>query len=116
LLYNSPRRPLFVSAMQNVRPLAADSSLMQQLGGEDAYEVEWEPPSGLVAALQPEDRRWLADSDFRLLLPVRTSHKHVIGLLGLGEKRSELPYSKEDKDLLKAIAGAAGLVLENRML
>ena len=38
------------------------------------------------------------------------------GVLALGPKRSELPYSRQDRTLLELVAGAAGIGLENRRL
>lgn len=117
LLYGSPRWPFLACGSGVVRPLATDSGLLSRLRGEaQPLDVDWEPPSEFVQGLQPEDRSWLADAGFRLLLPLHTGDRRVIGVLGLGEKRSELPYSREDRELLATIAGALALALENRLL
>jgi hypothetical protein len=117
LLYGSARRPFLVSGSSVVRPLSTDSGLLSQLrSATQPLDIDWEPPSAFVQGLQPEDRSWLADAGFRLLLPLHAGDRRVIGVLGLGEKRSELPYSREDRELLVAIAGALALALENRLL
>jgi hypothetical protein len=117
LLYGSPQLAYLVSGAQEVRPLATDSWLLDRLRGRgQPLDVDWELPSEVMSELPPEERVWLTDAGFRLLLPLHGAGHRVIGLLGLGEKRSELPYSREDRDLLVAIAGAAALAFENRLL
>ena len=38
---------------------------------------------------------------------------NLIGMLVLGQRRSEEPYSREDKQLLDSVAAHAGIALEN---
>jgi len=57
----------------------------------------------------PAERR-LAKGNFRLLIPLR-AHGRFLGFLSLGEKRSEEPYGKEDKELLATVAHQAALAL-----
>jgi Protein kinase domain len=47
-----------------------------------------------------------------LLVPVATNPEHTEVLLVLGAKRSEEPYSSEDRDLLVAIAANLAILLE----
>jgi sigma-B regulation protein RsbU (phosphoserine phosphatase) len=61
--------------------------------------------SALIAAfrgLQPE-----------CLVPVLSRAGDLLGLIVLGAKRSEEPYSREDKELLGSVASQAGMVLES---
>jgi sigma-B regulation protein RsbU (phosphoserine phosphatase) len=54
----------------------------------------------------------LADDFYgRLLVPV-TTNQRLIGFLMIGEKRSEEPFSKEDRELLTAVAGQLAIALE----
>lgn len=55
----------------------------------------------LLAPLQPE-----------CLVPILSRSEELLGLIVLGAKRSEEPYSREDKQLLGSVADQAGLVLE----
>jgi hypothetical protein len=48
-----------------------------------------------------------------LLAPVTGADRRLVGLLMLGEKRSESPYSGTDRSLLQAIAAQIGVVYEN---
>src|SRR6185369_5758072 len=65
-----------------------------------------------VAKLPEDDRRWLADARFRLLVPIVARDGSLLGLIGLGEKKSGLHFLKEDKKLLVEIASAAALGIE----
>jgi len=47
------------------------------------------------------------------LVPITGRDAGLIGLLVLGQRLSEEPYSREDKHLLDSVAGQAGIALEN---
>jgi serine/threonine protein kinase len=49
-------------------------------------------------------------------VPLKSTDGALAGLIGLGAKRSELSFSREDRQLLEAIAASAALNLENRRL
>jgi sigma-B regulation protein RsbU (phosphoserine phosphatase) len=51
----------------------------------------------------------------QLLLPIGQKDK-LLGLLSLGPKRSEEPYSRSDIQLLRSVAAQTGLALENSRL
>jgi sigma-B regulation protein RsbU (phosphoserine phosphatase) len=53
-----------------------------------------------------------AGAGFELALPI-TSGRAQLGVLGLGPKLSEEPYSRADRHLLQTVASQAGLALEN---
>ncbi len=48
-----------------------------------------------------------------LLVPIFSSEQKLIGLLLLGEKKSEEPYTAKDRSLLEALAAQIGVVYEN---
>jgi len=50
------------------------------------------------------------------LVPVLGRREGLLGLLALGPRLSDEPYSAEDKRLLTAVAGQAGIALENLSL
>ena len=52
------------------------------------------------------------DSGFKLIVPILARDGSLSGILGLGEKRSGLPFLNEDRDLLRAIASSAAWVIE----
>src|SRR5205823_10261231 len=68
-----------------------------------AWDVPQDPgPSGDLGPLAPE-----------CLVPILGRENNLIGMLVLGQRLSEEPYSGEDKDLLDAVAAQAGIALEN---
>jgi sigma-B regulation protein RsbU (phosphoserine phosphatase) len=50
------------------------------------------------------------------LVPMHGRSRRLLGLIALGPRLSEEPYSKEDTALLASLAGHAGTALENLML
>jgi hypothetical protein len=65
-----------------------------------------------LARLDEPEKHWLVDSGFRLVVPVLARDGALLGLIGLGEKKSGLPFFREDRRLLRAIASNAAWVLE----
>jgi GAF domain-containing protein len=80
------------------------------------FEIDLERPSAEVRRLAEAERNWLVDTGARLIVPLTGSNGDLLGLLALGEKRSELPWSKSDLELLAGVAASGALVLENRLL
>ncbi len=102
---------------RGIRPLDEMSNLARFLAGSpEPLGVNLESQGDVIQRLGQDEREWIADGDFCLLVPLLASDGSLVGLIALGEKKSELPYSSEDRLLLIAIAGAAALTLENRLL
>ena len=102
----------FGAAAPRVR-LSAASPLAEYLGrlrqplraeSSNASLVDEAEDRGAWKALDPE-----------LLLPLAANNR-LLGLLSLGPKRSEAPYSPSDVRLLEAVAVQTGLALENSRL
>ena len=90
---------------------ATVSRLKREAGPERVYfddENSWvnEP------ALPEGERLNLASLQPRLLLPL-LSKENLLGIISLGEKRSEAPYSRTDIRLLKSVASQTALALSN---
>jgi hypothetical protein len=87
--------------------------LVHQLGVTGALDVgeAGEVDGPFSHALTTDDRYWLVDGGFRLLLAIRGPERLPAGLLALGPKKSELPFSAEDRMLLTAVVSAAELAL-----
>jgi serine/threonine-protein kinase len=75
-------------------------------------EVTLSESGWLKQQLPPEDTEFLRRARIELLVPVAVSGENREALLVLGSKRSEEPYSGEDKDLLVSIAASLLLLLE----
>ncbi len=88
--------------------------LKQEAGPDRVYfgdEDSWVNKS----ALSEDERRNLAALQPQLLLPLMTK-QNLLGIISLGEKRSEAPYSSTDIRLLKSVASQTALALSNAEL
>jgi tRNA A-37 threonylcarbamoyl transferase component Bud32 len=66
----------------------------------------------MEARLADEEMEFVRRSRIELLVPIRTAPGQPEALLALGVKHSEEPYTREDQDLLEAIASSLGRLLE----
>jgi phosphoserine phosphatase RsbU/P len=73
-----------------------------------------DPQSWVHGAPEPEQEA-LQELNAQLLLPVSLDSR-LLGLISLGPKKSEAPYSRADLQLLSAVASQTGLALENAEL
>ena len=94
-------------------PLPVDSKLVAivRLLGKP-LEVTQSSSPWLAEQLPHEDTDFLRRERIHLLVPVTTGADRVEVLLALGLKRSEEPYSRDDLDLLGAIAASLAFLLE----
>jgi sigma-B regulation protein RsbU (phosphoserine phosphatase) len=113
-------RPAFALGFAGALDVALPDSgatvglLKQGAGPERVYfddEESWVNES----ALSENERRNLASLQPQLLLPLMAKH-NLLGIISLGEKRSEAPYSGTDLRLLKSVASQAALALSNAEL
>jgi tRNA A-37 threonylcarbamoyl transferase component Bud32 len=92
--------------------LSAQPALLRLLEADAAIR---DVPFG-VEGLPPEERDWLTQLDVRLIAPIAGTQDRLVGVLLLGERKSEEPYSATDRRLLQGIAAQIGLVYENQHL
>jgi eukaryotic-like serine/threonine-protein kinase len=64
----------------------------------------------------PDEAAWLMDLGARIVVPINDSAERLVGVLLLGEKQSEAPYSASDRRLLQAIARHAAAMRETLQL
>lgn len=76
--------------------------------------LDW--PSPQFKELPAAAQRWLEKLQVSLIVPVKSTEERLLGLLLLGEKLSEQPYSAQDRSLLHAIARQMTVVTENLAL
>jgi Protein kinase domain/GAF domain len=113
LLLTDPRSGDLIDQRSRARRLDASSQLTQLVAGaSDPLPVDLEDPRSPVAGLPETDRAWLAEAGFHLLVPLVARDGSLLGFLGLGPKRSGLPFLREDRKLLESIAATAALGLE----
>jgi tRNA A-37 threonylcarbamoyl transferase component Bud32 len=93
-------------------PLRSDSKLMslvRMLGKpfEVTANSDW-----LREKLPSQDTEFVRQARIDLLVPVETAPEGRDAILALGSKRSEEPYSEQDRTLLSAIAANLALLLD----
>lgn len=86
------------------------AALVRLLG--KPLEVPRTESGWLQQQLPHKETDFLRCARLDLLVPVSTDAERTEVLLALGAKRSEEPYSREDQDLLLAIASSLALLLE----
>ena len=104
------------SGTRRLRPLPLESRLAAALTARpDPLVIELDQPGGWVQALPLDDQQWLADGDVHLLVPLRSGNEFV-GVMALGEKLNDLPFSRDDQAQLAPVAAALALKIENLRL
>ncbi len=63
--------------------------------------------------LPEEERAWLTQLGVNLIVPMSGADGRLAGLLLLGEKKSEEPYTPNDRQLLQTITAQMAVVYEN---
>jgi predicted Ser/Thr protein kinase len=99
-----------------VEPLPRNSGLITLLQWSDEpLEVFLDDERSPAARVPPVDRSWLEKSGAQLLVPISTGTgdaRLLVGILVLGQKRSEERYTAEDRRLLSGIAAQMSVALD----
>jgi len=104
--------PLSVNSLSLPANSTTISNLSRARAPANVYRDD--PSSWLVDATDAE-RTALADLSTELLVPL-PGRNSLAGVIALGPKRSEEPYTKTDRQLLQSVASQTGLALENAEL
>lgn len=113
LLLDEPDLGVLTDPLEQVRPLDTSCPLARLAArSENPLEVDLSDPRSPGRKLPEIDRHWLVDGRFRLLVPLAASDGSLLGLLALGEKKSGLPFLRDDRELLRTIATSAALGIE----
>jgi eukaryotic-like serine/threonine-protein kinase len=118
LLTRSPRETFYRSiacAPAGMAPSAvsADSKLMsliRVLG--KPVQISLSESGWLRQQLPQSETEFLRESRLDLIIPIALSPERTEAVMVLGAKRSEEPYSREDEELLLAIASALAILIE----
>lgn len=95
-------------------PLRHDSTLATLLKGSGRpMDISLAAEDGTLSRLPAAERAWVTTHLFDLLVPVNDGQGELRGFIALGPKKSELPFSREDRWLLSATASSAALALEH---
>ena len=113
LLVDDPKSGTFVDPTSRKRRLDASSHLVGLIfDSTDPLIIDLAAPRSPLAKLPEEERQWLSRAQLALIVPVVATDGTPLAIIGLGEKKSGLPFLKEDRQLLEAIANSAAMVLE----
>jgi sigma-B regulation protein RsbU (phosphoserine phosphatase) len=105
-----------MSPMLGSLALAASSATITNLArGRAPATVYSEDPSDWLVEASVAERNTLNDLSTELLVPL-PGRKRLAGVIALGPKRSEEPYSRTDRQLLQSVGIQAGLAIENAEL
>ena len=117
LLVEAPEHDAYLPLVGAVRRLERSSALVGRLAKEaQPLRVDLDRQASPLQSLPENDRIWLADAGAEVLIPLIGAESGIAGILSLGPKRSELPYSREDLLLLSALGSSVGISLEHRRL
>jgi hypothetical protein len=106
-----------VALDHEVPPLPPGSALIDLLRSvRTETQLSYRADGALSTLLPPSDRAWLTETGFGLFSPLMGSAGTLLGVVGIGEGRSGLPYTKRDNMLITAMSGQAALKLENSRL
>ena len=101
----------------SITALPRDSGVATMLRWSDEpLEVFLDDERSSAARLPSSDRAWIRTSGASLLVPIFAPSAQgtptLVGLIALGGKRSEEPYTREDRKLLSGIAGQMSVALD----
>ena len=95
---------------------APDSTTVRYLKQSRApARIYFEDPQSWIFGAPESEQETLRTLHTQLLLPVSLDNR-LLGMISLGPKKSELPYSQGDLQLLGAVASQTGLAIENAEL
>lgn len=117
VFYHDPRARTFsvgysTGAMPARIPLAEDSALVLEVS-RHPYARSAEDLRG---AATPAEAAWLDELQIDLVVPMLGIDRNLVGLLMVGEKRSEEPFTSPDRRLLQMVAAQIASVYEVLML
>jgi sigma-B regulation protein RsbU (phosphoserine phosphatase) len=101
-----------LEALQLRRDTGVVSFLMRQ---QAPSKVFFGDPQNWINGAPAQEQEMLRKLDTQVLLPLALKSR-LLGVISLGAKRSEEPYSRGDLKLLSAVASQTGLALENAEL
>lgn len=118
----SPEQPGLLRAassrgVADPEPVTTSTQFVSLLAGSsDPLPIDATGPGSLLARLPDREKEWLRTAGASLLVPLHGSGDALTGFMALGPKKSETPFSEEDRDLLASVGGAAGMSIETRLL
>jgi len=110
LLLVDTERPVLRVAYGEASELPSEVALVRHLfSNRRELNVDWSRPDPILEQLSQFERNWVLDGGYQLIIPLQSPGREPVGLIALGEKRSELPFSNEDRWLLASVAQVAAI-------
>jgi eukaryotic-like serine/threonine-protein kinase len=88
--------------------IAAASPLIEDMARAPAVRSR----DDIASHCGPDEAAWLERLQIELLVPITGLDRALFGMLFVGEKRSEEPYTSKDRNLLQMVASQVGAVCE----
>jgi len=116
---NACYEPAYALGFGGVTPqvtLTREAATIRQLKqARSACKVYFDDPQSWIYGAAESEQVMLRSLQTQLLLPVAMNGR-LLGLISLSAKKSEVPYSPGDLQLLGAVASQTGLAIENAEL
>ena len=97
---------------RDAAPLNAAGTLATLLSNdEEPLDVHSRQTRTVLQRLPDAERDWLRQSGAYLIVPL-LMEKRLVGIMVLGERKSEEPYSREDRELLRMLGAQLALTLD----
>ncbi len=98
-------------------PLAAGATLVELARNDPLpMDVDLGTAGSSLQRLPEAEKRWVLANDVRLVVALKGGDGRLAGLIAVSAKRSGLAFSGVDRQLISAVAAAAGLALDNLQL
>ena len=95
-----------------IEPLPANGTLATLLSTDDEpLDLHSRHTRAVLQRLPPHERSWLSASHAHLIVPLLIDER-LVGLMVLGERKSEEPYGREDRELLRMLGAQLALTLD----
>jgi phosphoserine phosphatase RsbU/P len=95
--------------------LPCDAFVLRLAASSRPLAVDFEDPKSWAFALAPQESETLKQIRSALILPIATKDQ-LIGVISLGLRLGDLPFSREDRELLRAVAAQLSFAIENAQL
>ena len=104
------------AAVDRGASLSATSLAIRKLRSEKLpLTVYYDNPDGWLMLAGDDEQEALKRLSAEVLLPL-PGRNELVGVIAMGPKRSEAPYSRSDLALLRSVAAQTGLAIENSRL
>jgi serine/threonine-protein kinase len=96
-----------------IDPLPLEGGLVSMLGwSPEPLDVFFEDPRAAIRRLPAAEQAWLQNAGIALLVPIAGEDRSLVAVIAVGARKSEEPFTAEDRELITSIASQVGLALD----